>query len=106
MTCWFNIVLLCFFTTLVAPSVKSRRPNEKRRLHEINNKVWNTISTSPMSDDENFYEFINRVTHGKMFNLSVEANKILQVIQLRASFLLFVHPPVIFYMVFIGICKK
>lgn len=73
---FFFILLL---SSCVITSSSSSQQNKNRERYQQIRKIWDDVKSTPKHLDENFYEFVNRVTHGKMFNLSVEAHEILEV---------------------------
>lgn len=69
-----GVLLVC----VLSKTINSLSSDEQKRLQKIR-EIWTQVTSTPKAGDENIYEFINRMTHGKMFNLSVEAHAILEV---------------------------
>lgn len=75
---WTQVMALLFLCAAVT--------KESDQLLEENNTlskldIWKKLKEREnLEDDEddNFYEFINKITHGEMFNMSWEAHKILE----------------------------
>ena len=74
----YLVALLFSMLTIIAVSALGQHDKDRTRFQQIR-KIWDDVKTTPKFADENFYEFVNRVTHGEMFNLSVEAHAILEV---------------------------
>lgn len=81
MVTWVFLLGLISLCSAVSPKVEKLGSEFARNHPEINreyNQVWNEIHKNSMRDDENFYEFINRITKGRMFNISMDAHTILE----------------------------
>jgi len=68
-----GVLLVC----VLSKTINSLSSDDQKRLQKIR-EIWTQVTSTPKAGDENIYEFINRMTHGKMFNLSVEAHAILE----------------------------
>ena len=73
-----NLLHAILMVCVLWKSVNSLSNDDQKRLQKIR-EIWTQVTSTPKVGDENIYEFINRLTHGKMFNLSVEAHAILEV---------------------------
>lgn len=77
--------LLC--VALVNNGQNPKKQNEKTAQEDAISKldVWKKLKELKArgeledGDEENFYEFVNKITHGEMFNMSWEAHKMLEV---------------------------
>ena len=75
----FSLLLFLLSSCFIfETSLTSQQDKNRERFQQIR-KIWDDVKSTPKHLDENFYEFVNRVTHGRMFNLSVEAHEILEV---------------------------
>ena len=75
----FSLLLFLLSSCFIfETSLTSQQDKNRERFQQIR-KIWDDVKSTPKYLDENFYEFVNRVTHGRMFNLSVEAHEILEV---------------------------
>lgn len=64
------LVLCCIDGTAIVASPQNTNQTEW---------LWQLFKANGMGELENFYEFLNRVTHGEIFNISVQNHHLLKV---------------------------